>query len=276
MFAAAVIQMNCGADAEANWESARRLIRRAAGYGAQLIATPENINFLGSMQEKVHLAEGLNGQTCRRFSQLAAELKVHLLLGSFNERGRSRSHCRNSSVLFGPDGSQMAVYRKIHLFDVDLSEKVRFQESRFVQPGRGVCVAETSLGRIGLSICFDLRFPDLYQRLAGLGAQILTVPSAFTLTTGKDHWEPLLRARAIECQCYVLAPAQQGRHDDEGIRESYGHSMIVDPWGHVLARAAEGPGIAMAEIDLKRVEQIRRALPVRRETDASRKTAKSQ
>jgi predicted amidohydrolase len=263
MFLAAVIQMTATSDQEANWTQARDLIRRAASYGARLVATPENTNYLGPPAEKVRLAEPLDGPTFGRFAELARTLGIHLLLGSFNETSEQPGHCRNTSVLFGSDGTRIAVYRKIHLFDVDVSETVSYRESATIEPGDRPVVAETSLGRLGLSICFDLRFGSLYHQLVRDGAEILCVPAAFTLTTGRDHWEPLLRARAIECQSYVLAPAQYGRHDDPGLRESFGHAMIVDPWGHVVAMVADGPGLALAEIDLERVRRVRRAIPVR-------------
>jgi predicted amidohydrolase len=262
MSLAAVVQLNSTSDVAANWRSAEALIERAAGLGASLVATPENTNYLGPHDEKVRRAEPLGGPTVSRFADLARRLEIHLLLGSFNEASDQPGKCRNTSVLLGPEGAVLAVYRKIHLFDVDLSDAVRFTESATVEPGDRVVAVATPLGRIALSICYDLRFPELYRRLAAEGAEILMVPSAFTATTGKDHWEPLLRARAIENQCYVLAPAQHGRHDDAGLRESHGHSMIVDPWGHVVARASDGPGLAIAEIDLGRVAAVRRALPV--------------
>jgi deaminated glutathione amidase len=262
MFLAAVVQMTSTADPAANWLQASGLIERAAGYGARLVATPENTNYLGPPAEKVRLAEPLDGPTCRRFAALARRLGIHLLLGSFNERSDDPGRCHNTSVVFGPDGATLAVYRKIHLFDVDVSEAVRCRESDAVAPGDRPAVAATPLGRLGLSICYDLRFSNLYRRLVREGAEILCVPAAFTLTTGRDHWEPLLRARAIEDQCYVLAPAQYGRHDDPGLRESYGHAMIVDPWGQVVATASDGPGLALAEIDLDRVARIRDAIPV--------------
>jgi len=264
VFLAAVVQLNCTSDAEANWRQAEHWIRRAAGYGARFIGTPENTNYLGPHEEKVRLAEPLDGPTCSRFSALARELRVHLLLGSFNELGEDTSRCRNTSVLFSPDGARAAVYRKIHLFDVDVSEEVRFTESSTVQAGDEVVVATTDLGKIGMTICYDLRFPELYRRLIDAGAELVTVPSAFTMTTGREHWHALLRARAIESQCYVLAPAQWGRHDDGGLRESYGHAMIVDPWGAIVAQSSEGPGIALAEIRRSRVSDARRAIPLGR------------
>ena len=262
VYLAAVVQLNSTSDAEANWRQAERLVRRAAGYGARLVATPENTNFLGSHEEKVERAESLDGPTCTRFSSLASELEIFLLLGSFNEQSEDVERCNNTSVLFSPTGERLAIYRKIHLFDVNVSPEVCFQESATVRPGERTAVVPTDLGKLGLSICYDLRFPGLYQRLRDEGAEILTVPSAFTLTTGRDHWQPLLRARAIENQCWVLAPAQHGKHDDRGLRESYGHAMIVDPWGHVVAMAADGPGLALAEIDLGLVQRARQSIPV--------------
>lgn len=261
-FVAAAVQLTSTSDENANLAAAERWIRHAVARGAEFVATPENTNFLGPHEEKVRRAQSLDGEVCTRFGALASELGVHLLLGSFNEAGPDRDRCYNTSVLFGPDGSRLAVYRKIHLFDVDVADKVRFTESETVAPGGDVVVAATDLGDLGMSICYDLRFAELYRRLVDRGARVVLVPSAFTLTTGRAHWEPLMRARAIETQCWVIAPAQHGRHDDGGLRESYGHSMIVDPWGLVVARASDGPGLAMAEIDLERVESVRGAIPV--------------
>jgi predicted amidohydrolase len=259
---AAVVQLTSTSDVDRNLTMAEELIHRAARLGAEIVATPENTTFLGPHADKVRLAETLDGPACTLFSRLASELGIHLLLGSFNERAEVPGRCHNTSVLFGPDGKRVAVYRKIHLFDVDVSDDLRFRESETIAPGASVVVADTVLGRFGLSICYDLRFGELYRALRKEGATWLTIPSAFTLTTGKDHWEPLVRARAIENQCIVLAPAQHGRHDDGGLRQSWGHSAIVDPWGHVIAQASDGPGFALAEIDRSRVEHVRTSMPV--------------
>lgn len=259
----AVVQLNCTSDQEKNWSASRALIRKAAGYGARLVATPENSNFLGLHEDKVRLAEELSGPTCRRFAALAKELEIHLLLGSFNEVGPDSKHCYNTSVLFSPAGEILATYRKIHLFDVALSRELTFRESDTVAPGSELVLQPTPLGTFGFSICYDLRFAELYTGLAERGAEAIFIPSAFTATTGKAHWEVLVRARAIESQSFILAPAQTGKHDDRGIRESHGHSMIVDPWGHVLAQAGVGPGLALAEIDLQQVQRVRQAMPVR-------------
>ncbi|HVR30305.1 MAG TPA: carbon-nitrogen hydrolase family protein [Thermoanaerobaculia bacterium] len=272
-FLVAAVQLQSTSDEAASVETAAALIERAAGYGARFAATPENTNFLGPHQEKVRRAQPLDGPLCTRFAELARRHRMYVLLGSFNEQAQAQAglgesgagqpaRCNNTSVLFGPDGATLAVYRKIHLFDVDVSEEVRFKESATINPGSELVGVETELGTIGLSVCYDLRFPELYAALVRKGAQILTVPSAFTLMTGKDHWYPLLRARAIETQCYVVAPAQSGRHDDRGLRHSYGHSLIVDPWGQVVGSASDGPGLALAEVDLDRVVQVRRAIPV--------------
>jgi len=262
-FLAAVIQLNSTSDEEANLEQAIALVRRAATDGATFIATPENTNYLGPHDEKVRRAQSLDGTVCNRFSDLACELGVYLLLGSFNERSEEPQRCFNTSVLFGPTGEWLAVYRKIHLFDVDISPDTRFVESDTIKPGDEVTVARTDVATIGMSICFDLRFSWLYREMRTRGAEVITVPSAFTATTGKDHWHVLLRTRAIETQSWVLAPAQVGTHDDEGLRESYGHALIVDPWGTIVADAGNTPGLAMAEIDLGRLREVRRALPMR-------------
>jgi predicted amidohydrolase len=237
-------------------------VREAAVRGARFVSTPENTPFLGPHAEKVKRAEALDGPTCRRFAGLARELGIHLLLGSFAELSDEPDRCYNTSVLFGPDGQRLAAYRKIHLFDVDVSPEVRFQESATVKPGAETVVASTELGGIGLTVCYDLRFPELFGLLRRQGAELITVPSAFTATTGRDHWHILIQARAIETQSYVLAAAQQGTHDDEGLRQSYGHSLIVDPWGKILAEATGGPGVVLAEIDLDRVAQVRLAIPM--------------
>jgi len=266
MFLAACVQLQCTSDVEGNLARAEALIRRAAGYGAQLIATPEATTYLGPHDRKMELAETMDGPTHRRLGALAAELGVHLLIGSGvepTEVAEEPRRCHNTSMLFGPDGGLIASYRKVHLFDVDIPGGVRFFESKTCAPGDDVVVAETALGKVGLSICYDMRFPELYRAMADQGADILTAPSAFTLMTGKDHWHALLRARAIETQCYVLAPGQWGEHDDKGLRRSYGHSVIVDPWGIVVAECSDGEGLCLAEIDLEKAAAIRRAMPVR-------------
>ena len=262
-FLAAVIQLNSGSDEERNLQTAEELVAEGASRGAELVATPENVNFLGPHDEKVRRAEGLEGRVCRLFAEWARRWRIHLLLGSFNERSDDPARCYNTSVLFGPEGDVLASYRKIHLFDIDLPP-VRFQESKYVAGGDKIAVVESGLAHCGFSVCYDLRFGELYRRLRAAGAELIFVPSAFTSVTGRSHWRPLLRARAIETQSYILAPAQWGRHDDQGLRESWGRAMIVDPWGEVIATVEEGSGLALAEIDLEHLKEVRASMPVER------------
>jgi predicted amidohydrolase len=217
---------------------------------------------LGPHDEKVRRAETLDGPAATLFASWAKKHNVHLLIGSLNEKSDDPKRCYNTSLLYGPDGSLLGFYRKIHLFDVNVSDEVCFLESDTVVAGGDAVVVDTSLGKIGMSICYDLRFPELYRQLVDAGAEIIAIPSAFTLTTGKDHWHALIRARAIEGQVYVIAPGQYGQHDDNGLRQSFGHSMIVDPWGHITGMSSDGPGLALAEIDLSRVTATRRGMPV--------------
>lgn len=261
MFLAACVQLSCGTDVSANLASAEALIRRAAGAGAALVMTPENTPFLGPQFHKIDLAEPLDGPIAQRFSGLARELGIHLLIGSIAEH-HDGERCFNTSLFFGPDGALLASYRKIHLFDVDIPGGMTIKESDSVVGGDKVVVVETALGKLGLTICYDLRFPEHYRALVDAGAEMITVPSAFTFVTGTAHWHTLLRARAIECQAWVFAPAQWGRHDAEGARHSYGHTLIVEPWGTVVADAPDGPGLVLAEVDLARVRAARQAIPV--------------
>ena len=262
-FLAACVQLRSTEDVEANLRSLETLVARAARAGAALIATPENTPLLGTPAAKLASAEAAGGPMEQRLAALAAHHGVHLLVGSLGEQvAPGGARCYNTSLLYAPDGRELARYRKLHLFDIDVPGGPRFMESAHIAPGEAVVVADTALGRIGLSICYDLRFPELYRALVDRGAEILVVPSAFTAATGKDHWHVLTRARAIESQAWLLAPAQEGRHDARGDRQSYGHSLIVDPWGVVVAECGEGPGIALAEIDLGRVAAVRAAMPV--------------
>jgi predicted amidohydrolase len=269
MFLAACVQLRSTTDIEANLATTERLVRRAAQCGATFVATPENTSFLGPQFHKVELAEPLDGPVANRLRRLADELSIHLLIGGLPEQRRlddgsvDRERCFNTSLLIGPDGVDLAVYRKMHLFDVAIPGGLTIAESDTIAAGSDVVVAETNLGRVGMSICYDLRFPEHYRAMVDRGAELLAVPSAFTLTTGKDHWHALLRARAIETQCWVLAPAQWGRHDADGKRESYGHSLIIDPWGVVVADKGHGEGLCLAEIDPQRTLDVRNAIPVR-------------
>lgn len=268
-YLAACVQLRATTDVEANLATTDELVRRAAATGAKLVATPENTPFLGPQFHKVDLAESLDGEVGTRLAKLADELGIHLLIGGMAERRLTEDgtpddkRCFNTSVLYGPSGDRLGVYRKMHLFDVDVPGGLTIAESDTVFPGDEVVVVETPLGSIGMSICYDLRFPELYRKMVDQGATIIAVPSAFTLTTGKDHWHCLLRARAIETQSWLLAPAQWGVHDEKGKRNSYGHSLIVDPWGAVVADKGHGVGLCLAEIDSDRVDAVRRSIPVR-------------
>lgn len=258
-FLAAAIQMTTGADKASNLEKAEHLIRLAAARGAKLVGLPEVFNWRGKRADEAEAAESLDGVTLTLMRRLARELEIHLLAGSITEHAPGETRRHNTSVLIGPGGAQLAVYRKIHLFDVDLPGRVTIKESDAKIPGSEVVTAATALGAIGLTVCYDLRFPELYRRLAFAGARIVTIPSAFTFPTGEAHWDVLIRARAIENQCYVIAPAQFGANV-HGFSD-YGNSMIVDPWGRVLARASDNEGVVIAPIDMDYLERVRRELP---------------
>jgi len=215
--------------------------------------------FIGSDAAKVAGAEALDGPSVSLAQELAVELGVWLFAGSFAERSDVPGRVYNTSPVINPAGELVGVYRKIHLFDIDIADGPSFLESATVAPGEEVVVVESPLGRVGLSVCYDLRFPTLYERLREAGAEVLMVPAAFTAHTGRAHWELLLRARAVEQQCWVVAADQGGHHNPR--RESYGNSMIVDPWGDVQARLTTAPGVALATVDRSRTAQVRRELP---------------
>ncbi len=233
-------------------------MRAAAGDGADLVALPEKWNLLASGEELVAGAEALDGPSLAAARSWARELGVHLLAGSVAEHGPA-GKAFNASVLIGPDGEDVAVYRKIHMFDVDVGD-VAYRESEHEEPGEEIASGSIGDVTMGLSVCYDLRFPELYRILAVRGASILAVPSAFTAATGRDHWEPLLRARAIENQAFVLAPNQVGEAPPHF--QSYGHSAIVDPWGEVLAIASDcGECFLAADLDFAAQSRVRESLP---------------
>lgn len=260
----AAIQMRSGTEPEANIAEAGALIRQAAGQGAGFIATPEMTNLLdirpGMARQKVR--PEARDESLPVLCALAAELGVTLLIGSLAIALEEEAETRfaNRSFLIGPDGAILARYDKIHMFDVEVGDGQIYRESRAYRPGKTAVLAQTPFARIGLTICYDLRFPHLHRMLAKAGAEILTIPAAFTRVTGEAHWHVLVRARAIETGCFVIAPAQAGRHEDG--RETFGHSLIVSPWGDVLAEgSATEPGVIIAEIDLADVEAARRRIP---------------
>ena len=255
----AAIQLNSTSDKARNLGAAERLVAAAAADGARLIALPEKWNLLGSSAELEAGAEELDGgPTLSAARSWARGLGVHLLAGSIAERQPGRDRLFNTSCLIDPAGETVAAYRKVHMFDVDVGG-VSYRESEHEQPGDELVVADVDGLEVGLSVCYDLRFPELYRILAVRGARLLTVPSAFTTATGRDHWEVLLRARAIENQAFVLAANQFGKAPPH--YDSYGRSAIVDPWGLVLAQAADGEGFVAADLDLDRLASIRTSLP---------------
>jgi predicted amidohydrolase len=258
-FIAAAVQMLASDDKAANVAEADRGIREAARRGAQLVALPEVFLWRGEKSREAESAETLAGPTAMHMAELARELGIHLLAGSILEEIPGSRKAYNTSMLFAPSGELLASYRKIHLFDVDLANGVSLRESATREYGTSVVVAKTDLGMMGLTICYDLRFPELYRGLAAKGADVIFIPSAFTAFTGQAHWEPLLRARAIENQTYIIAPDQFGKSPRSF--ETHGHSMIVDPWGKVLAVLPDGPGVITAEIDLDYLAKVRRELP---------------
>jgi predicted amidohydrolase len=257
-FLAAVVQLTTTEDAKGSVERALDSIDQAAARGAKLVVLPENVSYMGTEAEKKRLAEPVDGPTFARLGAKAKERGVWLVAGSMPEVSTT-GRPYNTSVLFDPEGRRAAVYRKIHLFDVALGAGATHMESEHVEPGSACTLAETSVGKIGMSICYDLRFPDFYRTYRRAGADILTVPAAFTVPTGRDHWEVLLRARAIENQCFVLAAGQFGQNTPT--RATYGRSMIIDPWGTVLAVCPDRPSVAVAELDLSHVETFRQKLP---------------
>ncbi len=251
--------MTSTGDRARNLDTALRLVGEAADLGAKLVGLPENFAFMGRDEERIAGAEPVDGPTVGVLRDLARRRGIFILAGSIAEKVDAPGKTANTSVLVGDKGDVVAAYRKIHLFDVAIPDGARYAESETVLPGDRPILAETPLGRIGLTVCYDLRFPELYRKLSAQGADVLCIPSAFTLYTGKDHWEVLVRARAIENLAYVLAPAQIGRHSAS--RLTFGNAMMVDPWGVVLARCPDGEGVCVAPVRRDRLEQVRRELP---------------
>lgn len=254
---AAVLQMNSSPDRGANWDQAAGLLARAAAQGARLALLPEHFGCLVPEGQPHPHPEPLRGPTLAFLAEQARRHGLWLVGGSFGEKAPG-GRTLNASPLIDDQGRLVAVYRKIHLFDLAMPGQPAWLESRLVAPGRRLTAAATPWGHLGLSICFDLRFPELYRRLRLMGADFIAAPSAFTQKTGQVHWELLVRTRAVENQCYLLAAAQWGEHG--GGRASFGSAMIVDPWGQVVARCPDGVGLALAEVDLERVRQVRSTL----------------
>ena len=258
----AAIQMTSGPDVAANLEQARELLEDAAARGARLAALPENFSFIGLKDgDKRAVAEGDGSGAAQDFlAETARRLKLWIVGGTIPLKSGGDGRVAAASLVYSSDGARVGRYDKIHLFDVDIPGRAeRYRESAHVAPGSAAVVLDTPVGRLGLSVCYDVRFPELYRHLSAAGAQLLVVPSAFTSPTGRAHWETLLRARAIENLCYVVAPAQSGFHP--GGRETYGDSMIVDYWGRVLQRVPRGRGCALAEVDTAQQAAVRESFP---------------
>jgi deaminated glutathione amidase len=271
-FKVAAAQLTSTEDREENLATCRRLAAEAAGRGASLLAFPECYGFLPERERnRFAIAEVIDdaqpGPILGATIDMAREHRMWIVGGGIAEllpeqAGQEITRTYNTCVVVSPDGELAATYRKIHLFDVDIPGKAQLRESDSTEAGREIVSVDTPLARLGLTICYDLRFPELYRKLAlDDGADILLVPAAFTAHTGAAHWHTLLRARAIENQSYVVAPAQVGRHNEK--RHSYGHSLIIDPWGEVLDDLAEGTGLAMAELDKDQLAEVRARMPCR-------------
>ncbi|HEY8038242.1 MAG TPA: carbon-nitrogen hydrolase family protein [Polyangiaceae bacterium] len=259
----AVVQLNTQDDLALNLSRVRGWIDEAAAAGAQLVTLPENFAFMGEEAHKRELAERLDGAfpgpILTALGEAAAARGVWVLGGGMPGKSDDPARPYNTSVLLDPRGTIAATYRKVHLFDVSLPDGTSHRESAATSAGVDAVTAEVLGVRVGLSVCYDVRFPELYRRLVDQGARVVTVPSAFTLTTGKDHWHALLRARAIENQVYVLAPAQHGKHPRG--RQTYGKSVVIDPWGEVVAQCSEGEGFALARLDFAYQDRVRTSLP---------------
>jgi len=254
----AAVQLNSNGDKARNLAAAERLVREAAAEGAEFVALPEKWNLLAGGAELAAGAEPLDGPSLTAAREWARDLGIHLLAGSISEQGSEGEKASNTSVLIGPGGEDLAVYRKIHMFDVDAGG-VSYRESEFERPGEETVLAQAGDLSVGITVCYDLRFPELFRILALRGARLIVVPSAFTLATGRDHWEVLLRARAIENQLFVLAPNQWGEAPPH--YSSFGRSAIVDPWGVVLATAPDGECFVAADLDFAVQDRVRESLP---------------
>ncbi|MBA3920936.1 MAG: carbon-nitrogen hydrolase family protein [Nostocaceae cyanobacterium] len=259
-YLAAAIQMTSVPDFQKNLLQAEDLIDLAVRQGAELVSLPENFSFMGLEEDKIAQAETLATESAKFLKTMAQRFQITILGGGFpvpTDNGK----VYNTALLIGPNGEELANYKKVHLFDVDVPDGNTYRESSTVMAGTQLppVFHSEQLGNFGLSVCYDVRFPELYRHLAQKGADILFVPAAFTAYTGKDHWQVLLQARAIENTCYVIAPAQTGQH--YALRQTHGHAMIIDPWGSILADAGDRPGVAIAEINPQRLEQVRRQMP---------------
>ncbi len=261
----AAVQLQSQDDVAQNLEECARQVGAAGREGAQLVVLPENFAYFGAEEGKRNVAEPLGdathraGAIQRALSEMARNSELHLVAGGFPESSLDAARPFNTALVYGPDGARVASYRKLHLFDVALQDGTTLAESSSTTPGDALVTFDIGAFRVGLSICYDLRFPELYRGLVSRGANVLLVPAAFTVHTGKDHWHPLLRARAIESQCYVIAAAQWGKHPRG--RTTYGHSLVIDPWGTIVAEASDRVSFVSATLDLEYLERVRAAVP---------------
>ena len=257
----AAVQMNSGEDKDSNIKMAQRLIRIAWEKGAKMVVLPELFNWRGEPEKEKKYSETIPGKTTKAMARIAASLNIYLVAGSITETIAGNKKTYNSSVLFGPEGDILAVYRKLHLFDASqLVGGFNVMESETKKKGQEIVTASTMMGKIGLTICYDLRFPELYRRLTKKGINIAVAPSAFTFNSGKAHWETLVRARAIENQIYLIASNQYGKNPLG--YEDFGNSLIIDPWGKILAGIEKGDGVITAKINLRYQELLRKSFPV--------------
>ena len=260
-YLAAAIQMTSTPDLATNLAEAEDLIDLAVRRGAKLVSLPENFSFLGEETDKLAQAKEIGSRSEKFLQTIAQRYQITLLGGGFPLPVPEGNKVHNTALLIDPSGREIARYQKVHLFDVDLPDGNTYRESSTVEAGQVLPPVYDSpeLGCLGISVCYDVRFPEVYRHLSAKGADVLFVPAAFTAYTGKDHWQVLLQARAIENTCYVIAPAQTGTHYAR--RQTHGHAAIVDPWGTILSDAGDAPGIAIAEINPARLEQVRRQMP---------------
>jgi predicted amidohydrolase len=252
-----VVQMNSGDDRDANFAEAERLVRQAATAGASLVVLPEYFNRLGDRRAMLAGAEPIPGPTSLFLADLARAAGVALVGGTFCEATPAADKAYNTCLTFDAGGNQLARYRKRHLFDVELPN-LTYRESDWLAPGDEIVACDVADTRLAPAVCYDVRFPEQFRRMADLGASLVALPAAFTKTTGRDHWHLLLRARAVENQCFVVASNQTGRH---AALETFGHSLIIDPWGEVLADAGEAVGIITAVVKADRLAEVRKRLP---------------
>ncbi|OMP08101.1 Carbon-nitrogen hydrolase [Corchorus olitorius] len=260
----AAAQMTSVGDIATNFSTCSRLVKEAVSAGAKMLCLPENFSYVGGMSgDSLLIAEPLDGPIMQKYCSLARESDIWLSLGGFQEKGHDDAHLRNTHVIIDDAGNIRSTYSKIHLFDVDVPGGAVYKESSFTEPGKDIAAVDSPIGRLGLTVCYDLRFPELYQKLRFQhDAQVILVPAAFTTVTGQAHWEILLRARAIETQCYVIASAQAGKHNEK--RESYGETLIIDPWGTIVGRLPDrlSTGITVADIDFSLIDSVRAKMPI--------------